>query len=135
MRIERTKNYLEQLNKFLTAEGQEPISIKTTPHPGSAVGRPGNRSPALPIRKIQWEGMSINKIIERILNASPEVSFHPINVTPLIYEIQSDSDLSLVIRNVRSSMQKGAREGVWERTGRAKYKATMTEIQGALVNT
>ena len=135
MRIERTKDYVEQLNYFLKAEGQEPVQLKTMPRPGSAVGKPGNRSKALPVRKIQWEGMTINQIIEHILNVSPNVSFHPREVAPKIYEIQSESDLSMVIYNVRSTMQSGARKGLWERTGRAKFRAKATEQQGAFVNT
>jgi len=134
MRIERTKGYVEQLNNFLKAEGQQPILIKTTTHPASAVGKPGNRSKAFPIRKMQWEGMSINQIIKRILNASPTVFFHPRDVAPLIYEIQSESDLRMVMRNVRSTMQRGAREGLWERTGRAKFRAKTIVEQGKLVH-
>ncbi len=134
MRIERTKVYLEQLNSFLRAEGQAPIHLKTTAGSRRGVGQPGNRSPKLPIRKIQWDGMTINEIIERILTTSLDASLHPKEVASLIYEIRSDSDLSMVIRNVRSSMQRGAREGLWEKTGRAMFKAKVTEQQGALVN-
>jgi hypothetical protein len=134
MRIERAKEYLEQLNKFLMAEGQQPVSMKTVLITKSGVGKPGNRSKAFPIRKMQWEGMSINQIVERILNASPDVSFHPKEVASLIYEIQSESDLRMVMRNIRSTMQRGARDGLWERTDRAKYKAKATEKQGVFVN-
>lgn len=134
MRIERTKGYLEKLNDFLKAEGQEPVLIKAMPHVGSAVGKPGNRSKALPLRKMQWEGITINEIIAHILNASPDVSFHPKEVASLIYEIESDSDLKMVMRNMRSSMQRGARDGLWERTDRAKYKAKVTTQQRILAN-
>ncbi len=134
MRIERTKGYLEQLNNFLKAEGQEPVMIKAMPHLGSPVGKPGNRSKALPLRKAQWEGMTVNEIIAHILHASPDVSFHPKEVAALIYEIDSESDLKMVIHNMRSSMQRGARDGLWERTDRAKYKAKVTAQQGIMAN-
>lgn len=133
MRIERTKGYIEQLNSFLRAEGQEPIPLKVTAGSRSGVGKPGNRSKALPIRRMQWEGMTINHIIERILNASPKMSFHPKEVAPQIYEIESESDLYTVTRNVRSAMQSGARNGLWQRTGRAKFMAKETVEQGTLV--
>lgn len=133
MHIERTRGYIEQLNNFLKAEGQKPIPLKVMAGSRSAVGRPGNRSKALPIRNMKWEGMTINQIIESILKASPDVSFHPKEVASLIYEIQSDSDLYMVTRNVRSTMQRGAREGLWERTGRAKFRAKATVEQGTLV--
>ena len=135
MRIERTRGYIEQLNNFLRAEGQEPIPLKVTAGSRSGVGKPGNRSKELPIRNMKWEGMTINQIIESILNASPDVSFHPKEVSPLIYEIESESDLHIVIRNLRSTMQSGARKGLWERTGRARFKAKVSEQQGAFVNT
>lgn len=134
MRIERTKEYFERLNDFLKAEGQETVP-KAKIYQGSGFGKPGNRSKAFPIRKSQWEGMSINKIIAHILNSTPGVSFHTKEVAPLIYEIESDSDLKVVMRNMRSSMQRGARDGLWERTARAKYKAKVIEQQRAFVNT
>jgi hypothetical protein len=135
MKIERTREYIEKLNSFLKAEGEKPVSIKATPHLGSVVGKPGNRSKAFPIRKMKWEGMSINQIVESILNASPATSFHPKDVASGIYEIESDSDLQLVMRNTRSAMQRGAREGLWERTGRAQFRAKATEKQGELAKT
>jgi hypothetical protein len=134
MRIERTKEYIEQMNKFLEAEGQRPVHIKMVPPIVSVVGKPGNRSKTLPIRKMRWDGMSMNQIVEHILNASPTVSFHPKQVAPQIYEIESDSDLQMVIPNLRSTMQRGAREGLWERTGRAQFKAKIDEKQGELID-
>ncbi len=135
MRIERAKGYIEQLNSFLRAEGQEPIPLKVTAGSRSGVGKPGNRSKEFPVRKVQWEGMTINQIVERILSASPEVSFHPKEIAPLIYEIESESDLHIVMRNMRSTMQSGARKGRWERTGRAMFKAKVTEQQVAFDKT
>lgn len=132
--IERIKLYVEQLNSFLRAEGQDTVPIKATPRMGSGVGKPGNRSMAFPIRQMQWEGMTINEIIQSILNASQGVSFHSREVAALIYEIQSDSDSNMVMRNVRSAMQKGVREGLWERTGRGKFSAKAIVEQGRLVH-
>ncbi len=133
MRIERAKQYLEQLNKFLIAEGQQQVSLKTIVTTKIGVGKPGNRSKAFPIRKVQWEGMSINQIVERILNASQDAQYHPREIASLIYEIKNDSDLLRVMHNMRSTMQRGARDGLWERIGRAKFKAKVIEKQGTLV--
>jgi len=134
MRIERTKEYVEQLNNFLRAEGEEPIQIKTTPQQGSGVGKPGNRSKAFPLRKAQWEGMSINEIIVDTFNASPNVPFDANSMARVIYEIQSNSDLKMVMRNTRSALQRGYRDGLWERADRGKYKAKAIERQGELVH-
>ncbi|MFC2032658.1 hypothetical protein ACFLUS_04800 [Chloroflexota bacterium] len=133
MRIERTKGYLEQLNSFLKAEGQAPVTLKVATSSTGSVGKPGNRSKELPVRKVLWEGMTVNQIIESVLNASPTVSFHPTEVSTLIYEIESEADMKMVVRNVRSTMQRGARDGLWDRTGRAKFRAKATVEQGTLV--
>ncbi len=135
MNIERAKEYLEQLNNFLKAEGEQPVAIRTMPYQGSAVGKPGNRSKAFPIRKAQWNGMGINEIIEHVLNVSQGASFNAREMASEIYEIQSESDLKMVMRNIRSYMQRGARGGMWERADRGKFKAKTVEKQGALVNT
>lgn len=134
-KIELSKRYIEQLNEFLRSEGQEPIPLKAIASSRSGFGKPGNRSKELPIRHMKWEGMTINQIIESILNTSPNMPFHPRKVVPLIYEIRSDADLNMVMRNVRSTMQRGVREELWERPSRGKFKAKVTEQQGALVNT
>jgi|GEM_PF-3259402 len=134
VRIERTKQYVEQLNNFLVAEGQKPIHIRAISRSQSPVGKPGNRSKRMPVRKVKWEGMSINDIIIQILNNSPDFSFHPSDIIPLIYEIESEPDVKMVLRNVRTTMQRGVRDGRWERTGRAKFKAKVNEKQGTLAN-
>jgi len=135
MRAERDKDYIEQLNNFIRAEGQQPISIKETPPLGSGVGRPGNRAKGLPLRKMQWDGMTMNEIIVNILNASPEVSFHHTEIASLIYEIDSDSDLRKVLPNLRSAMQKGKRDGLWESTNRrGRFTAKVAEKQWTLVD-
>jgi len=133
MRAQRTKDYIEKLNSFIIAEGKQPISIKEVPPLGSGVGKPGNRKKGLPLRKMQWDGMTINNIIGNILNGTPKVIYHPTEVIPLVYEIDSESDLRKVLPNMRSAMQKGARDGLWERTGRGKFKAKEVLEQGTLV--
>lgn len=134
MRIERTKAYVEQLNAFLKAEGQEPVLIRESTSTGP-VGKPGNRSKDLPVRKAQWEGLSINNIIQHILSNSPTTVYHPKDIAPMIYEIQSPPDLSRVMKLLRSAMQRGVKEGLWVRAQvKAKYKAKTTVEQGRLVN-
>jgi hypothetical protein len=132
--IERTKKYVEQLNSFLVAEGQPEITLKE-PRSGSFVGKPGNRSKQLPARKIEWEGMSINEIVQSILNTSPNKKYHPADLAPKIYEIEHESDLRMVIPNLRLMLQRGARAGLWDRIARANYRAKNHKKQGVLVDT
>jgi hypothetical protein len=133
VKVERAKEYFKKLNSLLELEGQGIVAMRELKI-GSGVGKPGNRSKNMPVRKVQWEGMSLNEIISRILKTSPDVSFHPKEVAPMIYEIQSETDLSMVMKNVRTIMQRGVRDVLWERTGRSKFKAKVTEKQGTLVN-
>lgn len=133
-KIEHIKSYVERLNSHLRDEGHETVPIKATPQMGSGVGKPGNRSKAFPIRRMQWEGMGINQIVESILNASPGVSFNSREVAAQIYEIESASDSNIVMRNIRSAMQKGVRQGLWARTDRGKISANAPEEQGRLVH-
>jgi hypothetical protein len=129
----RTKDYVEQLNRFLEAEGQRPVLLKES-HTISGVGKPGNRSKDMPVRKVEWEGMSMNEIVGRVLNATPDVTYHYTEIAPKIYEIYSDLDLRKVAKNLRSTLQRGVKDGLWERTGRAKFKAKVTAQQGKLVS-
>jgi len=133
MRAERTKRYIEDMNNFIRAEGQQPVSIKEPSALGSGVGKPGNRAKGFPLRKMEWEGMTINAIISNILNGTPKVIYHHTEVIPLVYEIDSDSDLRKVLPNMRSAMQKGARDGLWERSSRGKFKAKEVLEQGTFV--
>ncbi len=133
--IELTKQYVEQLNSFLKAEGLEPVTIRTIPSTLSSVGKPGNRSKSLPLRRVQWAEMTIDQIIVHFLSTSPELSCDARDVAQQLYEIDSEADMDKVIGNTRSSLQSGFRKGLWERTERGKYKARVTEQQGALVST
>lgn len=136
MLIERTKLYIEHLNSFLKAEGQEAVTVKAMlNNKGSVVGKPGNRAKDFPLRKAQWEGMGINEIVGQILNASPSTSFHCTDMAKLVYEIESDRDLKRVMRNVRTALQRGVRDGLWQRVDRGRYKAKVIERQGELVRT
>lgn len=133
-RQEDVKTYVEKLNDFLVAEGLQPIPLRDTQHK-TGVGKPGNRSKALPLRRQRWEAMTIDYAITTILNESPNRAFDAKEISPIIYEIQSEKELKKIAENIRSSLQRGAQNGLWIRIDRGKYKAKIGVQQGVLSNT
>lgn len=122
--IGRTQEYIEQLKNFIQGEGGTLPKSKAITVARTGVGKTGNRSKAYPLRKIQWENMTINQIIGRVLSLRPEVSYHPTEMAKETYEIKTESDLHKVLPNMRSSMQKGSRDGLWEKAKtRGRFKA------------
>ena len=125
--LERTKNYINQLNNFLVAEGEKPIQLKEFPQ-GSGFGKPGNRSPDFPVRRTEWTGMTLDEIIKTILGANPNDVYHADLLAHKIYEIKDDNDLKKVKRSLVSILRKGAsKKGLWESLKGNKYKAKATQ--------
>ncbi len=134
MEIERAKAYLEQLNVFLNAEGHAPVLL-TEPRPTSNIGIPGNRSKQKPLRKIEWDGMSLLAIIEDIIDASPNETHNAERTLSKIFEIKSPADRRMVVADVRSTLQLGSRQGRWDREGRGLYRSKKAVQQRMPVNT
>jgi hypothetical protein len=132
--LERVKAYIEELNKFLEHEGQRPELLKAY-RPVIGIGKTGNRAKGMPLRKTRWEGMSINEIIQTALKESPNRIYKPNDLASEVYEINSDADLRMVLKNFRSMLQRGARDGLWDKSGRAQYKTKVNTEQGQLINT
>lgn len=129
---ERAKEYLEMVDSLLEAEGVTPRPLKES-LPVRTHGKTGNREKDMPVRKAQWEEMSVNQIIQHVLDASPNLSYHPAEMAREIYEIQSEVDLNKVLRNVRSAMQKGQRKELWAKATRGRFKSKAGVAQGKLV--
>jgi len=133
MEIERAKAYLEQLNTFLKAEGHAPVLLTET-HQTGIVGIPGNRSKRKPLRKIDWEGMSLMAIIQDIVDSSPNEAHNSERTLPKIFEVKSPADRLMVLQDVRSTLQAGSRQGRWDRVGRGLYKSKKAVQQKMPVN-
>ncbi|MFC2058079.1 hypothetical protein ACFLTS_00345 [Chloroflexota bacterium] len=133
VQLGRTKEYIEHLNSFLKAEDQSTIELKEYSG-GSIVGKPGNRSLDFPLRRVEWEGMTLEQITHVILNNAPDEIYHANIIAHKIYEIRSVSDLRNVKRGLVSMLRRGAKSGLWEFVPRNKYKAKATAKQERLVN-
>ncbi len=132
MLIERAKKYLNQLNAFLEAEGQRPALLKESPNV-SPVGKPGNRAKDFPIRKVEWEGMSLFEAVKAILEASPNEIQHADVIAHKVYEIQNPKDLRRVKQSLVSTLRNGIKRGLWEGMKRNKYKAKTPVAQERLI--
>jgi len=134
MEIERAKVYLEQLNAFLKAEGHTPVTL-TEINLTSAPGTPGNRSKQKPLRKIEWEGMSLMSIVQNIIDSSPNENHNAERTLVKIFEIKFPTDRLMILHDVRSTLQTGSRQGRWNRVGRGLYKSKHAIQQRMPVNT
>jgi hypothetical protein len=130
-RIENAKAYVAELNGFLEREGEKPIQIKETHKEG--IGKPGNRSLDLPVRRKEWDGMNMNEITSTILNRAATKSFTPDDISKEVYEIQNDRDLRRVVEGIRTVLQRGLKAGYWERPSYGKYRAKTPIEQARLV--
>jgi hypothetical protein len=134
VQIERAKIYISQLNSLLEGEGQTPIPLRE-PKQGTGVGKIGNRAKGFPVRRVEWEGMTLDEIIKVILESSPNQVYHANVIAHKIYEIQSDVDLRRVKMSLVSILRKGAQRGLWESRKRNRYKAkAIVQTQAELVN-
>jgi len=121
LQVERNKQYIKQLNDFLESEGERPEILMN--RPVVSAKRTGNRSKNMPLRQARWDGMSMNTITEKLLNDNIGKNYKPKEFASEVYEIKSDADLNMVIHNVRSTLQRGARTGLWTSPERGKFTA------------
>jgi len=122
VRLERAKAYLGTLNSFLEAEGQQPVVLRESKG-GSIVGRPGNRAKDMPVRKAEWEGLSLREIVEQILAASPSEAIHADVILQRVYEVESPADMRKAKTGLVSTLRRGAKQGLWEFLRHNRYKA------------
>jgi hypothetical protein len=130
MMLERVKGSINHLNGYLEAEGQSPVKLRAAIE-ANVVNKPGNRSKDYPLRKMKWEGMSINQIVQAFLGASPDTIYHANEIIPEVYEIQTDVDLKKVSISFVSALRRGVMIGLWDRIPGNMYKALAR--QGELV--
>jgi len=120
MKLERNIKFLKHVNEVLLAEGEKPIGFTDSPGPIS-FGRPGNRKPEMPARKRQWDNKSINTIIATVLSTNPHTIFRYDDMALEIYKITSQAELKRVRTNLTIILQKGVRDGLWDRAERGRF--------------
>ena len=119
LNLDRIKEYIQSLNGLLEAEGQPKVQLRDDKN-ANAVGRPGNRSKNMPVRKAQWGGMTLYDIVEAILD-STSGDIHVDQVIPNIYEIETQKDKKMAKQSLVSTMMRGAKDKKWIALGQNKY--------------
>lgn len=128
LRLEKCKNYLENLNNILGHEGLEKIALKESSQQ-SGIGKPGNRAPDMPVRKPEWATMSLADAASMILSESSE-ALHVDVIATKIYELESPFDKKKAKRSLVSTLRSGKKRGLWLGLGKNRYQRK--EPQAAL---
>ena len=119
LQLDRVKAYIQSLNGLLEAEGQAKVQLRDDTKT-NVVGRPGNRSKNMPLRKAQWEGMTLYDIVETIVEeASGDI--HVDQILPQIYETETQKDRRLAKQSLVSTMRRGAKDSRWVALGQNMY--------------
>ena len=125
VRIQRVKEYLDKVNGLLEMEGLPRIRLSDA-RATTKVGRPGNRAEGMPVRRMEWEGMSLVDVVLQILSETVEAS-HADTVVHRIYEIETDADKRKAKPSVVSSLRTVAKKGLIEKVGRNRFQRRMPQ--------
>ncbi|MCH8909261.1 MAG: hypothetical protein IH867_00815 [Chloroflexi bacterium] len=125
--IDRLKSYVDNLNALLESEGLAKVSLRD-PVGGRVIGKAGNRSPNMPQRKPEYEGMSLEDAIETVLNELQDET-HADVLVERVYEISTELDKKHGKRSLTSSARSGAKKGRWEAIPGNLYRAKQPEMQ------
>lgn len=120
LHLERIKAYIQALNSLLEAEGQSKVQLRE-PSNTNGVGKPGNRSKDMPLRKPEWEGMGLSDIVETILGETND-DLHADGIVDHIYEAESETDKRKAKRSLVSTLRIGAKDGRWAALGQNRYQ-------------
>jgi hypothetical protein len=120
--LAKIKKYIEHLNGLLEVEGLPTISLRdSTSTSTSVIGRPGNRSKDMPLRRPEWDGFSLPEAISDILDESDE-DYHADILVERIYEIQTPAEHKRAKQSLVSTLRQGDRNGKWLARGGNKYR-------------
>lgn len=130
LRIERLRDYLDKVNGLLQAEDLQPVRLAQASG-GSIVGKIGNRAKGMPVRKVEWEGMTLTEIADAILGRTTD-SLHADTIIEEIYEIESDADKKKAKLSIVSTLRRGAEKRLWQSHPKNHYQGLKRQRQMAL---
>jgi len=120
VRIVRMTEYLDKLNEMLQAEDLRPIRLGQVSGQ-SNVGKPGNRAKGMPVRRVEWGGMTLTEIANVILNRTDD-SLHADVIIEQVYEIESNADKKKAKLSIVSTLRRGAEKGLWQSHPKNHYQ-------------
>lgn len=111
------------LNSVLNTYGHAPIGLH---EPGSpSFAQPGNRSQAMPLRKEQWQNVSLPVATKAILDQRPAIIFDTNAVVDVVYEITSEEERRAAKRSLRSTLIRGVKDGAWDGPAPGRYRSKL----------
>ena len=119
--IERVKTYVEHLNGLLEAKGMPRISLHE-PTAKTGIGRPGNRTKGMPLRRSEWEDMSVMDAVDAILRQTDK-AVHADVLVERIYEVTTPLEHKKAKHTLASTARQGAKNDRWIALGRNRYQA------------
>ena len=120
VRIERLKASMEHWNNVLEDEGVPTIPMREPPEGGFA--RPGNRSKDMPLRKAEWEEMSLTDAVQSILSQTDQ-TLHADTLVHLVYEIETQAEFKKAKHSLVSSLRSGAKNNLWKAEAKNHYRS------------
>jgi len=120
IKLERVKDYLEKLNGFLEAEGLPRVRVRQRTQ-RRGFGQPGNRAKGMPLRKPEWDGMSLSEAVTVILSQTDEV-VHADTLAHRIFEIETEAEKRKAKHSLVSTLRAGVKGGRWEGLGKNRYR-------------
>lgn len=131
VQIERLKAYIMHLNGLLDAEGIEPIRLGE-PKATTGFARPGNRSKDMPMRKPQWDNVTLTDAIDSILSERSD-ALHADMLVALIYDISTPAEKRRAKHSLVSTLRQGVKAGRWEGLPKNRFRGSSAR-QAALVS-
>ena len=123
LRMEKLRERQIGLNQVLSTYGHAPIRLN---EPDSqSFGTPGNRSKGMPLRKQQWQSVSLTVATKAILDQQPSLVFDTSAVIDVIYEITSEEELRTAKRSLRSTLARGVKDGMWDGPAPGRYRSKL----------
>lgn len=119
--VEELRRYIDDMNPLLIAEGLTPIDV-TDPTARVGFAAPGNRSPDMPARRVEFVHTSLRAAVESVLSRGGAQSID--QIIRSIYEAASPTEIRQAKRSLVSTLAEGARKGWWERVEPGIYQAT-----------
>ncbi len=105
----------------------------TTTSQNAAVPRdqpaPGNRSPNIPPRQLDFEQISLPKAALMLLSDAHGRAVHVDEMVKRVYVVKTAEELDRAKKNLVSTLSRGVQQGLWEKAGLSMYRARVTPIQ------
>ena len=126
--IEQEQRILDALTELLRSLGcddvgdldDSPQTVVQSESTGTGFAVPGNRSEDMPLRRTQYQEISIGDAVEGLLRNTRQ-PMHSNDLARAIFHIKGQEDLTRVRGTMNSTLAIGVKRGRWIKTDPATY--------------